>query len=452
MSIVGSVGYFSDIIMLPLHGYMSDRYVAHPHLRNAYLNYNCSIHPHRFGRRTMIASALFFVCTLGIAKSFATSYIMFVLFEFLLCLCTPGSFTTLFIMMIEWVVPEKRVIGGTFICIAYSVGQILLGVVSASMWSFRSLLRTIYAPAYLVLAYMWLVPESVRWLNSKGHNGRVRRTIEQAAAVNNIRLSERAMVFLNRNDAGAVGDGELGAPATEMTVGEDGAKQPVDAEQPVVGRQTIFTSRRLFVRLLICVFCMFSNSAIYIGLNVHSVSLSGSSKHFNYIAVNVIEVPANIVSYFIMMRMGRRLPFACSLMATAVLCLMAEHVPVFEYEHALRLALFVASKLCITISYSIVFVYISEMFPTCLRQSFMNSCYAMSCMGSMTAPQIALLNIYAPSLPMFLFAGVATVASGMVMLLPETFNNPLPDTIAEAEAIGRVNEQQQRKEKKVTDS
>lgn len=42
-----------------------------------------------------------------------------------------------------------------------------------------------------------------------------------------------------------------------------------------------------------------------------------------------------------------------------------------------------------------------------------------------------------PSLPMFLFAGVATVASGLVMLLPETFNNKLPDTIEEAEEIGR---------------
>lgn len=43
-----------------------------------------------------------------------------------------------------------------------------------------------------------------------------------------------------------------------------------------------------------------------------------------------------------------------------------------------------------------------------------------------------------PSLPMFLFAGVATVASGLVMLLPETFNNKLPDTIADAEDIGRL--------------
>lgn len=337
----------------------------------------------------MIASALCFVCTLGIGKSFATSYVMYVCFEFFLCLCTPGSFTTLFIMMIEWVVPDNRVFGGTIICIGYSIGQILLGVVAANVWSFRTLLRVIYAPAFVVLGYMFLVPESVRWQNSKGHHGRVRRTIERAARINKVTLSERAMMFLNRHEV----DGKSALAMTDLAGGENreaSTNHKQDAIDSSSSRQTIFTSRRLFVRLLICAFCMFSNSAIYIGLNVHSVFLDGS-KHFNYIAVNLIEVPANIITYFIMIRMGRRLPFSVSLLATGVLCLMAEHVPEFEYEHATRLALFVASKLCITISYSIVFVYISEMFPTCLRQSFMNSCYAMSCVGSMTAPQIALL-------------------------------------------------------------
>lgn len=347
----------------------------------------------------MIASSLFFVCTVGIGKSFASSYIMFVCFEFLLCLCTPGSFTTLFIMMIEWVVPEKRVLGGTYICIAYSIGQIMLGVVSANISSFRNLLRVIYAPAFVVLGYMCLVPESVRWLNSKGHYERVQRTIERAARVNGVTLSERSLAFLQRNNKGVAEliDGHiqvvtLDVDKLQQQHEKHELKQQHRPLENTTKTQTIFTSRRLFLRLLICVYCMFSNSAIYIGLNVHSVFLTGSgSKHFNYIAVNLIEVPANIIAYFIMVRMGRRLPFSCSLIATAVLCLMAEHVPVFEYEHALRLGLFVASKLCITVSYSIVFVYISEMFPTCLRQSFMNSCYAMSCMGSMTAPQIALL-------------------------------------------------------------
>lgn len=333
---------------------------------------------HSFGRRTLMTFALVSVSTLGIVKSFATSYTMFVSFELLLCLCTPGAFHTLFIMMVEWVVPEKRILGGTFVCIAYSLGQIALGVVSAYVTNFRWFLRAIYAPALLVLSYIWLVPESVRWMHSKGMHKRVHCVIQKAANMNGVILSKKADMYLrNARD---------GAEALKKCRKMD----PVAVSEPK--SQTIFTSRRLFVRMMICAFCMFANNAIYIGLNVHSVFLAGSnSKHFNYIAVNIIEVPANIISYYVMLGMGRRLPFSCSLLATAVLCMMAEHVPAFEYESALRLALFVASKLFITVSESIVMMYVSEMFPTCLRQSYMNSIYAISCLGSMSAPQIALL-------------------------------------------------------------
>lgn len=38
---------------------------------------------------------------------------------------------------------------------------------------------------------------------------------------------------------------------------------------------------------------------------------------------------------------------------------------------------------------------------------------------------------------MYLFAGLAASASVMILLLPDTFNVPLPDTIEEAENIGR---------------
>lgn len=50
---------------------------------------------------------------------------------------------------------------------------------------------------------------------------------------------------------------------------------------------------------------------------------------------------------------------------------------------------------------------------------------------------LLLQDLYAPSLAMYLFAGVASVASILILLLPDTFNVPLPDTIEEAENIGR---------------
>lgn len=317
----------------------------------------------------MIIMSLAFVCTLGMAKSMATSFLMYVILKFVLCLCTPGSFTTLFIMTVEWVIPAKRALAGMLICVAYSFGQILLGFVAAYINNFRVLLRVLYAPAFIVIGYMWLVPESLRWMHNKGQHERVRNTIEQAARLNKVTLSEQTLQEL-----------------------ENSIKLANSVDRDIVKphKGSIFTSKRLFCRLLICVYCMFTNSGIYFGLNVHSQLLSGN-KYFNYIVVNLVEIPANVIAYFIMTRSGRRLPFSLSLITTAILCVGAELVPESQYADAIRLTLCMASKLSITVSYSIAFVYISEMFPTQLRQSFMNSCYAMACVGSMLAPQIRLL-------------------------------------------------------------
>lgn len=328
----------------------------------------------------MIMISLTFVCTIGMAKSFATSYIMYVILKFSLCLCTPGAFTTLFIMTVEWVVPKRRVLAGILICLGYSVGQILLGCLAAVVPNFRWLLRVLYAPAYIVLGYMWVVPESLHWMYNKGQHERVRKTIEKAACLNNVTLSEQTLRELNMSI-------ELAQKKSDNA--EEGLKNKSESESKL--GQTIFTSKRLFCRLLICVFVMFTNSMIYTGLNVHSQSLSGS-KFSNYILVNMVEIPGNISAYFFMIRSGRRLPFSISVIGTGLLCFASEMVPSsLEHFEIIKLVLCMASKLSVTVSYSIAFVYISEMFPTQLRQSFMNGCYAMSCMGSMVAPQIRLM-------------------------------------------------------------
>lgn len=329
----------------------------------------------------MIIISLFFVCTLGMAKSFATSYVMYAILKFALCLCTPGAFTTLFIMTVEWVVPSNRVLAGLLICLGYSFGQISLGCIAAYVLNFRWLLRVLYAPAYIVLGYMWLVPESLHWMHNKGQHERVRRTIEQAASLNQVTLSEQTMLELNKSielaqtrSANVVEDGLKSSPTSNLKIG-----------------QTIFTSKRLFGRLLICVFVMFTMSMIYTGLNVHSQTLEGS-RFSNYILVNLVEIPANIIAYFVMIKSGRRMPFSLSLITTGLLCIASELIPESHPMVAsIRLILCMASKLSVTVCYSIAFVYISELFPTQLRQSFMNGCYAMSCMGSMLAPQIRLL-------------------------------------------------------------
>lgn len=60
----------------------------------------------------------------------------------------------------------------------------------------------------------------------------------------------------------------------------------------------------------------------------------------------------------------------------------------------------------------------------------------MARVGAMIAPFVPLLSIYMSSLPLLIFGSTSFVAGLLALLLPETLNVKLPDTIKEAERIG----------------
>ncbi|KRT83419.1 membrane transporter, partial [Oryctes borbonicus] len=103
----------------------------------------------------------------------------------------------------------------------------------------------------------------------------------------------------------------------------------------------------------------------------------------------------------------------------------------------LRLLLFLLGKFFATISYTVLYLYTTEMFPTNVRHSLLATCSMFGRFGSMVAPQIPLLVKVWASLPLLLFSVMACSSGLLCLLFPETNNVELPDTIEEAEALGK---------------
>lgn len=93
-------------------------------------------------------------------------------------------------------------------------------------------------------------------------------------------------------------------------------------------------------------------------------------------------------------------------------------------------------KFSITVAFTVVYIYTTEMFPTNLRHSLLGCCAMCGRVGSIVAPQTPLLAQYYSSMPLLLMAGCAFLSGFLVFRLPETLNTKLPDTIEEAIAIG----------------
>lgn len=80
--------------------------------------------------------------------------------------------------------------------------------------------------------------------------------------------------------------------------------------------------------------------------------------------------------------------------------------------------------------------------PTNIRNGCIGTFSTIGRFTSLFAPFVPLLRNYYTFLPMVVFGSFALTAGILTFLLPETLGCDLPDTIVEAEQIGRQNKKE----------
>lgn len=324
----------------------------------------------RYGRRTLVIYGLFFTGVFGLIKSFAVNYVMYVIFEFLEAGAGSGVYATAFILAVELMQPSKRVFGGTIIACNYTLGEIALGFIAMFVPNYRTLLHITYAPLLLIISYFWLIPESVRWLFVKGKNSEAVAIIRKAAKMNKIILSDQTMHKLRRVEDVKL----LNQPRYE-----------INSRYAII---EVFKSRILLIRLANCCLCWITNAFVYYGLSLNSVTLAGD-KYINFILVCTAEIPGYIITIFVLNKFGRKHTLCASMLLCGAACLASEFIPV---QHpVLRLIMFLIGKCSITVSFTVLYVFTTEMYPTNLRNSLVCACSMIGRIGSMAAPQTPFL-------------------------------------------------------------
>lgn len=283
-----------------------------------------------------------------------------------------------FVLGMELVGPGQRMIGSALMMCCYAVGVVLLGTYASWTSSFRTMLWFCYTPALFMLSYYWFVPESFRWLMNSGRKREATEIIMKAAKVNRVTLKEETIQQLHDH-------------CNETEANDFDFKK----ETTFPENSSLFSSRVLMFRTLACCFCWIVNSFVAYGLTLDSVSLAGS-KYTNFILMNAVEIPANIATYFLTIYVGRRWSLCGMMLLAGCSCLGTLFMPAIAQQSessAFRLPFFLVGKFAITASFSILYIYTTEIFPTGMRNSMMNSCSMIGRLGSMLAPQTPLLVI-----------------------------------------------------------
>ncbi|XP_033637857.1 organic cation transporter protein-like [Asterias rubens] len=185
----------------------------------------------------------------------------------------------------------------------------------------------------------------------------------------------------------------------------------------------------------------FVNSMVYYGVSLYSSNLAGD-KYLNFFLLSVVEIPGYVVTMFTMMWWGRRPSLVLFHILAGVACILTACLPRDTGDGSgFAIPLIIPAmfgKFCITCSFSVAFLYGTEIFPTPVRNIGFGIASICGRVGSILAPFIIYLEEYSSYLPLNIFGGLSLIAGILVVLLPETRNKPLPETMEDAEMLGKT--------------
>ncbi|RVE41008.1 hypothetical protein evm_014342 [Chilo suppressalis] len=390
-TLVGTVHNIGMLVSLPILGYISDRW----------------------GRKRALVLSCTLVGAIGSLKAFSISYEMYIIIEFLETVAGASAFPAAYILTIELLGQDKRVLTTAFQGIMLVLGGLSFALLAKTFSYWRTFIMVVYPPSLLFLLYIYLLPESIRWLLSKGRKEEAVEIIMKAAKMNKVTLSEETMKQLTE----------------EKTKPIDEKKNP--EEESGLWMQ-VLRSPIIMTRLAICSWWWITCTFVFYGLAINSVSLAGD-KYTNYMLVVSVEVIAVVTNALVLDRIGRKRTLLSAYTVCGIACIAIAFVP--KTLSWLSTLLYLLGKIAITQAFSGVYMYTSELFPTHARHSLLGFCSMVGRIGSIVAPQMPLLAIYVEWLPSVLFGSAALVAGGLMLTTPETLNTRLPDTIKEAEQI-----------------
>uniref|UniRef100_A0A8C7XAC7 Solute carrier family 22 member 6 n=1 Tax=Oryzias sinensis TaxID=183150 RepID=A0A8C7XAC7_9TELE len=355
----------------------------------------------RFGRRIVLIWSYLQIGVLGCSSVLSSSFSVYCIFRFLNGMAVSGVILNGFSLKVEWIPTKTRTVVGTLSSFFFTFGQMILAGLAYWLKDWRMLQLSVSAPHFLFFAYSWWYSESARWL-----------------VVN--RRSEDALKSLHRV-ARINGKPEVINKLT-VEVLHSHMRKEIESSQSSFSAIDLMRTRGMR-RISICLIAVwFSTSFAYYGLAM-DLQKFGVSIYLMQVIFGAVDIPAKLLALGLLSYLGRRVSQVSCLFLSAVIIFANIFVP--PDMQTLRTTLACLGKAFTSASFTTVYLYTGELYPTVIRQTGMGFVSTMSRLGSMAAPAVLILDEVWPALPSIVYGGAAVLASGFACFLPETLNIPL---------------------------
>ncbi|XP_045153127.1 steroid transmembrane transporter SLC22A24-like [Echinops telfairi] len=347
----------------------------------------------RFGRKFVLRCCFLQLAVSGTCAALAPNFLLYCSLRLLSGFAVTAVLSNTFILISEWTVPRFQALVVSLIFSAYSLGQILLGAVAFGFQDWRTLQLTLSIPsfAFFVLSSNWIMQQ-----------------------VFNIAVASHKclLLFLLLKFVRSIMQKELAAAQIRTSV--------FDVLQKPKLRARIFYLS--FIRLSILL--------NYFGLALNLQHL-GSNIFLFQVLFGTASLTARYVALLTLNYVGRRLSQILFMFTMGLSIIVTIFVPQEMQALCVSLAVLGVSACAATTTSSSI--HQNELIPTVFRATAAGINLMAGWFGAALAPLLMTLMVYSSQLPWIIYGMTPILASFIVLLLPETRNRPLPDTIEDVE-------------------
>ncbi|XP_016305179.1 solute carrier family 22 member 23 [Sinocyclocheilus anshuiensis] len=383
------------------------------------------------GRHPVLILSVIFMFIFGMTVAFSVNVPMFSTLRFFEGFCLAGITLSLYALRIELCLPGCRfsmTMVANFVALA---GQLLMPGLVVLCRDWQVLQAVVICPLLLMLSYIWIFPESLRWLLATQQYNRSKWIMERVAKKNNINLEEDAEELM-----------------TELN-----QALPKQAKKTCIVKMV--GTRNLWKNIV--VLCVNSLT----GYGIHhcfarsltedqptSIFSNFYAKYYTMGGTAVASCVALCPAVGVMGRRGGLLMFMiitalASLLQLGLLNLVGKYSVHLNIDDSgtlnsnFSMAFSIIGMFSSHAVSNLSIFFCAEITPTVIRGGGLGLVLASAGFGMLTAPIMELHNQKGYFLHHIIFACCTLICIICILLLPETRNRPLPETLADGEGYTR---------------
>ncbi|XP_044736248.1 organic cation transporter protein-like [Chrysoperla carnea] len=348
----------------------------------------------------------------GIATIFFNNFLGFCICRFFVGMAFDNCFTMMYILVLEYVGPQWRTfVANMSIAIFFTFAACILPWLAYFIADWRILCIVTSLPLFAALPAPWILPESARWLVSKGKLDKAFGILRKFERINGTAVEPK--MYQDFSD----------------TCNKILKEEELNKNYSVLN---LFKSSRLRHTTILLIIIWMVISLCFDG-HVRNVGSLGLDLFLTFTIASATELPADTFLTLTLDKWGRRWLACGSMVFSGVFSLLATMVPVGVPSATLA----IMGRFSVNISYNIGLQYIAELLPTVVRAQGVALVHIMGYVSSIIAPFIVLLADISPMLPLLVLGIIGIVGGVLCLCLPETLDQDLPQTLQDGENFGR---------------